>query len=171
MQSTELADWVSAAATMLAAIVALAVPFIMKHLDGKQAQQAKLESLTEIWGAIEHTVRIYVDVRQAATMANAEPKTRFRQIAVEFDAMKDTLDRLLAQSIWDSDTLVAGSATLALAQGIGDAARQLVDEQYFAAGDVVKSLHQIAQLANSRNEIVRKKHGIERAAGQALPIV
>ncbi|MBB6427202.1 hypothetical protein [Sphingopyxis sp. JAI128] len=172
MDSGNLADWVSAAATSIAAIVALIVPFLMRNIDRATGKADQKEAVVQIWILIERSVVSYLEIRGASEQGNPNPNpNRARQVAVECLAIGDALRRMLNQPRLDSDLLVAGAAAISVCEGTANAATQLADDEFFAAHDIATRYHHLAQLSNSRNEIVRQRFCIVRPANQNLPVV
>lgn len=172
MDSENVADWVSAIATLLATTVALVLPFIMQNIDRRTAEADRKAAVTQIWTTIEKAMFSYLEIRGAAELGNPNPNpTRARQVAVECGATHDALQKMLSQPRLDSDLLVAGAAAVSVCAGTAESATQLADDQFFSAHDIVTRYHHLAQLANSRNEVVRQRFGIERATMQDLPVI
>lgn len=172
VDSSSLANWVSAAATSIAAIVALIVPFLMRNIDRATEKADQKEGVAQIWILIEKSVVSYLEIRGASEQGNPNPNpNRARQVAVECLATGDALQRMLNQPRLDSDLLVAGAAAVSVCEGTVNAANQLADDEFFAAHDIATRYHHLAQLSNSRNEIVRQRFGIVRPANQNLPVV
>lgn len=172
MDTGTTADWVSAIATLLATTAALLLPFIMQSIDRKKVEADRKATVTQIWTTIERAMVSYLEIRMAAEAGNPNPNpTRARQVGVECEATHDALQKMLSQSQLDGDLLVAGAAAVSVCAGTAEAALQLADDQFFAAYDIVTRHHHLAQLANSRNEVVRKRFGIERDTTQKLPVI
>src|SRR5690606_5105833 len=106
VDSSNLADWVSAAATSIAAMVALIVPFLMRNIDRVTEKADQKEAVAQIWILIEKSVVSYLEIRAAAEQGNPNPNpNRARQVAVECLATGDALQRMLNQPRLDSDIL------------------------------------------------------------------
>ncbi|MEP7005974.1 MAG: hypothetical protein ABI810_08330 [Sphingomonas bacterium] len=167
----DLANWLSAGATAVAAIVALVIPFIMDSLVSRRGTAAEKRALKEICHSVDRVVLHYLQVRDMVVAANAlQQCTRFQQISVESAALAEALDRMLTRPNLTDGPLVAGSAAINLARGVSVAARTAGDQKPDNAEASLKPYHHVAQLAFSRSERVREYHGLPRRSDEKKPV-
>ena len=170
MKSEVLAQWVSAGATIFAAIAALVIPFIMQWLERQRADAEEHTAVKEVCVTISQIVRMYKELRDACAPGTPMHSfSRYSQISVESVAAGDALRRMLSQPGWTDGLHIAGSAAIVLADGVGKAGANAGKQQLDSAMDILNALHHVAQLANSRCERVRTYFKIERS--QTDPVI
>ncbi|WP_257555064.1 hypothetical protein [Sphingobium sp. CFD-2] len=165
-------EWMSAAASAFAALVALTIPFIMQRLDRQRLVREERAAVKEVCVTITQIVRYYKELRDSC--APGKPNhifTRYHQIASESQAAGMALERMLSQSGWTDGVQIAGSAAIVLAQAVAEAGSDAGAGRPSTAGNQLPRFHHVAQLANSRCERVRTHFNIERDADDPIVIV
>lgn len=170
MNSSEWASWTSAVATVAAVGVALYMPFRLSASERKIAADKDFVDIVEICRAISQTVRLYLEIRDAAQPGNPVPnKIRYQQVSAELKALSASIDRMVGGSGLATDVIVAAMSAVILAKGTAIAADELPDEGSGRAAYRLMPYEHVAQLAHSRCEKMRNKYHIVRGEDDPLP--
>lgn len=172
MKSEELVQWVSAGASVIAAVVALVIPFLMQWLQQNRKNKDERAAVKEVCVTITQIVRIYKELLDKSQPGIPNQVfTRYHQISAESQAAGAALKRMLAQEGWTDGLHIAGSAAIILADGVAEAGRNAGNTLLDEARQILIPLHHVAQVANSRCERVRTYFGIVRSGNDPVVIV